>query len=476
MKSNTRSVFAAVVLVGVVLAAAGCRNKQSDTAAQDQDSHDEASIVTLTASQMELAEIATTPASLGEISITLTLAGEVALNQDRVAHITPRVTGIVADVGATLGSVVSAGDAMAVIESSELGAAKARYLGVKQQLEMAETDFLRMRTVHDNTVTMLAFLQSSPAMDQLSEMDELDLGENRSRLVSAYTDLVLTRTTYVREKTLYEKKISGEGEYLAAESAHKKAEADYAATRDEIRFSNERSLLETTRAQRLAALSLQTGERQLHLLGLGEAAVEALAQGKEPEEELARYIIRAPFDATVIEKHITLGEQVQAASELYTIGDLSTVWIIANVYEPDLPAVVKGQTATFSVRSYPNRPFDGEVSWVSDIIDKETRSLKIRLEVDNGERLLKPGMFADVNLTRHVGTGLTVPASAVLTVAEQPYVFMAHGEGRFEAVAVDVGLESEGLIPILTGISAGTEIVTSGVAELKSHWQYQGGE
>jgi cobalt-zinc-cadmium efflux system membrane fusion protein len=478
MKNHSTRGFMEIVFVTIVLAATGCSDLQSDTVVPDQGKQaepDKASIVSLTTDQLELAKISTTPAAIGEIRTRLTFTGKVALNQHRVAHITSRVSGVVREVPAILGSVLRTGDVMAVIESGELGEAKAQLLAARQQLEMAATDLTRTQTVHDNTVAMLAFLSSSPALDRLGEMENLDLGENRSRLLSAYSSLVFTRMNYLREKNLYERQISGQRDYQAAESAFKKAESDYAATRDEIRFANRRSLLEMSRAKDLSALSLRAVERQLGLLGLGAPAIEALSQGKEAEDALARYTILSPFDATVIERRITLGEQVQPSADLFTISDLSTVWVIASVYEPELPAVLKGQSATFSVRSHLNRRFEGEVTWISDVLDEETRSIQIRLQVDNGERLLKPGMFAEVDLTGIVGTGLVVPASAVFAVAEQAYVFKSLGGGSFEPVAVDIGAESDGVIPILKGVSAGTEVVSGGVAELKSHWQYQGG-
>jgi multidrug efflux pump subunit AcrA (membrane-fusion protein) len=106
-------------------------------------------------------------------------------------------------------------------------------------------------------------------------------------------------------------------------------------------------------------------------------------------------------------------------------------------------------------------------------VDTPSQTLDGRFVVDNSDGLLRPGMYAQVTLTGITASGLMAPASAVFQVGEQFYVFTVLGEGRFEPVEVEIGTESGGRVPILSGLTANVEVVSSGVAELKSHWQYQ---
>lgn len=493
MKNRTIPFVFAVALAGFFLAIAGCG--EDHVAGDEHGGHEEhagekgheehgagheegeggASEVTLTESQIKLAEIKTAPAARGEIHIELPLPGEVSLNQDRLAHIVPRVPGIVREVRKTLGARVRAGDVMAVVESSELGEAKAGYLEKKQQLDLARTDLDRARTVHDNTVKLLEFLKSSPPLESLKKMKHLDLGENRSALISTYSEVVFSRATYVREKDLFEKKISSGNEYLEAENAYKKAEAEFASARDRISFDIKRSLLETTRAQNIAAFSFRAAERQLHLLGLSDSDVKSLASGKETHEALTRYAIQAPFDGTVIEKHITQGEKVEDDADLYTLCNLETVWVICSVYEKDIARVKLGQAAGFSVKAYPDQSFTGKVTWIADTIDEETRTLKLRVEVDNKDRLLKPGMFAKVVLgVETKRNAITVPLSAIQRQKGEVIVFVAEGGGRFERREVSLGSRTASKVEIISGLQVGEKVVTSGSFILKSELEKAG--
>jgi len=110
------------------------------------------------------------------------------------------------------------------------------------------------------------------------------------------------------------------------------------------------------------------------------------------------------------------------------------------------------------------------------VVDTQSQTLTGRIVLANPEGLLRPGMYAEVSLSGVASKSLMVPAAAVFRVGDQNYVFKVLGDGRFEPVAVETGVEAGGWVPIVSGIAANTTVVSSGVAELKSHWQYQGGE
>ena len=485
MESRNDLAALAAALLAFAFAVSGCgsgHSEDDDHAGHGDEpgeeragDHDEGSEVTLTPAQIKLAEISTSVVSRGEIEIEVALTGELALNQDRLAHIIPRAPGIVEAVRKTLGDRVRAGEVLAVLKSTELGEAKADYLNKKQVVELALTDLSRSRTIHDNTVRMLVLLKKSPSLADLKPMNGLDMGQNRSALVSSYSELVFARAKYLREKNLYEQKITSSEEYLEAESEYRKNDAEYAATFDQITFAIKRELLEKERAHKVAAFSLRAAGRRLHILGLNDADVRALSTNEKANEDLAQYALTAPIDGTIIEKHITQGEKVGEESQLYTICDLSTVWLIASVYEKDVSRVRRGQQAVFTTKAYPGSRFQGQITWIAATIDEGTRTLKARIEVANSDGRLKPGMFARVTLNVETRRNvIVIPLSALQRQKDETIVFVDEGGGRFERREVKIGIRSATSAEILDGLKVGENIVTQGGFTLKSEIEKAG--
>lgn len=351
----------------------------------------EAGKVQLTEGQIELIKVESAPATTGEISSELRLTGEVTLNQDRVADIVPRVSGVIREIRAYLGDEVRAEEVLAIIRSRELAEAGAKFMAARERLALAETSF-------------------------------------------------------AREKTLWEKKISSEREYLEAKQA-------FAEARIEQRSS----------------------EQELRALGLSSDELRALLD--DPEELLTRYPISAPFGGTVIEKHAALGEQVDADTELFKIAQLDQVWVIGSVYEEDVARVAVGQPATVTVQAYPDQTFSGTVTWVASVIDEKTRTLKIRVEVDNRERLLKPGMFAQVAIgVDSKADALVIPSSAVQRQGGEAIVFVDEGNGLYERRDITIGRQSNDAIEVVAGLQEGERIVTNGGFLLKSELEKAGFE
>lgn len=446
-----------------------------ETEHHDDEKSGEENVVTLDRGQISAAGIKTETATIVNIGIELQLTGEIGFDETRTAHIVPRVSGTMRKVRVNLGDAVRAGEALAVIESSELGEAKSDYLEKKQGLDQARFDMERTRTIRDNAVKMIDFLNTHPSLPELGKMGALDLGQNRQALVASYSDLVFARAAYQREKELYGKKISSGEEYQEAENNFKKAEAVFTAARDEISYEVERAFQEKKRAVRSAELALGAAERNLHLLGLDQYAIHAIAERNGNHESLALYTVTAPFSGTIVEKHAAVGEQVGEDRDLFTIADIETVWVIASVYEKDIASIREGQSATVTVKARPGRQFDGTVKWIGDTIEQRSRTLKIRIEVHNGGQLLKPGMFARIALK--VGSGkkaLVVPSSSIQQSKGENIVFVALGQGKFEKREVRTGMRSSSGVEILSGLRDGDRVVTSGNFILKSELEKAG--
>lgn len=160
---------------------------------------------------------------------------------------------------------------------------------------------------------------------------------------------------------------------------------------------------------------------------------------------------------------------------MYRIADLRTVWVIASVYEKDIARVGKGQAASVTTKAYPDRKFRGRVTWVADTVDERTRTLKVRIEVDNGDRKLKPGMFirADVVFGGRDKI-LMIPATAVRRQGGETIVFIDEGGGRFERRDVALGVGSNGVVEVRSGLKPGERVVAAGSFTLKSELEKEG--
>ena len=179
--------------------------------------------------------------------------------------------------------------------------------------------------------------------------------------------------------------------------------------------------------------------------------------------------VRAPASGTVIDRPLTPGQFVQADSTpLITIADLSTVWVLVDIFERDIHLVKPGLPVQITAAAYPDRHFAATVERISDKVDPESRTLKVRLLVSNPGLLLKPEMFLTATLAiNQTARGLTIPAKARFTEGDRSYVFVATGERTFERRAIETGGEGEDRLRIVSGLKQGDRVVTDGALLLR---------
>jgi cobalt-zinc-cadmium efflux system membrane fusion protein len=192
--------------------------------------------------------------------------------------------------------------------------------------------------------------------------------------------------------------------------------------------------------------------------------------GVSPDREgLPISDISAPISGIVIAVATAPGEVIEAEKELFTIADLSTVWVQAEVYEKDLGRLRTGQTAFVQVDTYGDRRFTGKVTYVADVVDPKTRTVKVRCEVPNSSALLKLDMFATINLpTVTQRRAVAVPESAIQQLNGRPIVFVRRSAETFEVRPVTLGMTANGLAEIASGIAAGEMVAVQGAFHLKS--------
>lgn len=212
-------------------------------------------------------------------------------------------------------------------------------------------------------------------------------------------------------------------------------------------------------------------EEQLHRFGLSDKDLHALSPEADeaPHRAASHSTLRAPFDGIVTKFDVASGEVVEPDKELFTVADISTVWVLADVYEKDLSKIQRNGTVSIKVDAYPDRTFTGRITHVSDLIDPATRSAKVRCVVENRDGALKLDMFAKVTLvSADERQALVVPADAIQQVDNQPVVFVQQSETRFERRNVQTGLRAGDLVEILGGLEDGAKIVSKGSFYLKT--------
>jgi Cu(I)/Ag(I) efflux system membrane fusion protein len=183
-----------------------------------------------------------------------------------------------------------------------------------------------------------------------------------------------------------------------------------------------------------------------------------LEKTRTPKKTVA---INSPRYGVVIQKNAQRGMGVNPDMDLYVIADLSNIWVKADIYEYDIPFVRLGQKSTLSFDALPGKTLKGTVKFISPILDETTRTIKVRFEFDNRNQLLKPGMYATVELSIDMGQGLAVPEEAVIDTGKRKIVFVAKGEGRFEAREVELRNKADNFYPVLSGLSK-DELVATG--------------
>jgi Cu(I)/Ag(I) efflux system membrane fusion protein len=211
---------------------------------------------------------------------------------------------------------------------------------------------------------------------------------------------------------------------------------------------------------RLGAEDLvRAARRRLELWDITPDQIERIEETREPVRAMT---IHSPVTGHVMVRNAFAGQRVGPETMLYQIADHSVVWVRGDVYENDMAWVEAGQRSVMRVPALPGREFDGQLTFIDPHVDARTRTLSVRLEFDNPDLVLKPGMYAEVELSTSMGRRLLVPESAVLPTGLRNVVFVDRGEGRMEIRNVELGTRIGDRYEVLSGLAEGERVVTSG--------------
>jgi membrane fusion protein, heavy metal efflux system len=274
--------------------------------------------------------------------------------------------------------------------------------------------------------------------DTLAVIESPDVGSAFSDLQKAHADYTNAEKDFKRQKELYDVHAGSQRDLEAAQGNFSKSKAE-----------------------------LDRAKKKAQLLSNGRASLGSQS-----------YTLRAPIAGEVVARNVNPGAEVQgqytggSVIELFTIGELDTVWVMADVFEMDVGRVKQGTECIVKVVAYPNRTFKGIADWVSDTLDPTTRTAKVRCKLDNPDRDLKPEMYATASLAADRRRELALPRSALLHLGDQTMIFIEVGKApdgrmRFERRPVSVSEELGGdYLPVVRGVSAGERVVTVGAVLL----------
>ncbi len=204
---------------------------------------------------------------------------------------------------------------------------------------------------------------------------------------------------------------------------------------------------------------VRAAETRLSLLGLTAGQIESVAKSTRPIEKVA---FAAPASGYVIEKNVVDGTAVKAGDRVFRIAGLDKVWVEADVFEPDLARITKGQAASVNLSYVPDKKFDGKVTFVYPYLDPNTRTGRVRIELPNNGLELKPDMYAEVTFHLELGPRVQIPVSAILYTGPRKVVLVDLGGGRIAPRDVTIGAQSGDRAEVVSGVAEGEPVVTSG--------------
>jgi membrane fusion protein, copper/silver efflux system len=214
------------------------------------------------------------------------------------------------------------------------------------------------------------------------------------------------------------------------------------------------------------------GARQrLRLWDISEDQIASIERTGKPIRTLT---VKSPASGYVVQKTVVRGQRVMPGEKLFDIADLSTVWILSDIFEYELPLIKEGDKAIISLSYFPGKEFSSSIQYVYPTISGDTRAVKVRFAIPNPGNKLKPQMYTNVEVKIPLGKRLVIPADAVLDSGKRQIVYVDKGEGNFEPRAVTVGMKADGMVEIIAGLKAGERIASAATFMIDSEARLKG--
>lgn len=473
-KRNRKPLYIALSVIGIVVLGAVLilifRSRQGGdvvpaprSVSFDENSNQESSVpaegqtITLTPEQVERInlKIETVGETMSSEAAQVSATGVVQPNTYSETPVISLVGGVVRRIDAQLGDSVSKGQTVAVVFSDELAAAQSRYLSLQTEAQTARQNY-----------------QRAEKLVQINPVSRTEFDEAQAKVKTKEAELDEMQRRYTRTVKLIEIGAASREELEQDRTKLKTAEAEVEQARKQLTRTSEivklnpvsRTEFEQASVKlRTAESELANARQRLILLGLSEQRVNALRSPSQISSEIA---LTAPVSGTITSRSVNQGEVVESNKELMKVTNLSSVWVIAQVYEKDLGKMRTGSGASVTSDAFQGKLFRGRVTYIDPNINQETRTAQVRVELENPGQIFKIGMYVNVSFGA-LGTGeMTVPVipmTAVQNMKEQKIVFAATDKPNvFVMKPVRLGSETNGQFVVLEGLNVGDKIVTDG--------------
>jgi cobalt-zinc-cadmium efflux system membrane fusion protein len=264
---------------------------------------------------------------------------------------------------------------------------------------------------------------------------------------------------------------TAKSDYAKAVADVERADAALRLARElfEIKAAPQKDVREADNDYRKSVAERDRAAARLRTLGVGVDQLPAIASRADAGTQI---VVVAPRAGVIVERNVSPGQvvaygQSDTPVNLFVIADVSMMWVLADVYEPDVPRVRRGQRVAVTLPCCPDERFEGTVDYISDVVDKDTRTVKVRAVVPNRGRTLKAEMFVKVSIATGVGRVLTVPLTAIHREGTETYVLIERGKDDYARRPVQLGAEANGAAEVREGLTTQDRVVTTGSILLK---------
>jgi len=433
------------------------------THASERHEHPEG-VIEISAEQAEVAGVKLAPVATRNLQAGLQATGTVVGDPDLEMQVAARVTGVIDRLNARVGDWVTAGQTLASMDSTEVTQAQAAYHRNKVEHELAVSNLQRK----------LRLARLGDAVRRPKEEAEKERAAAQNEVAAATAALQLAKARRTRTEELLQDGIASEQQLDETRAAVKEAEAKVAQAQLDLRVAG----VHLNRERRIAASGLLSeGEawearaeeaRTRESMEHSRELLELLGAGADGgHDNMVR--VHTGLSGLVTQRPVALGERVEAGQMLFTVLDISRLWIWIDLAEKDLPSIRPGMAVRIKVPAYPDKTFTARISYLAPELNAESRTVRARVEVDNADRRLKPNMFATVFVLRGRSRSvLAVPATSLTRVENQDVVYVQTEADHFQRRPVKLGQRDAEWVEVLGGLKAGEKVAVEGVFVLKS--------
>ena len=432
--------------------------------------------VTLSPAKIKKANFVTEASGMRRIEDVRTVSGRLTYDETRHIEIKTPVSGVLVDVMVKPGDAVEEGQLLAILNSPEIGKARAAVISEQSKFKVVERQLQRLNEVTNNLKSLLALLDQNTPLDQIErQFNDKALGNYREEIMAAYSDRYLTNQLAIAARPLVDSGSMPMRTLQERENDRHQADAKFRSARETTAYDI------GVRMQQLEA-ERADAKRQLMIAQNHLTTLLGFADKDDTEatsESLSRMEVRAPFAGTIESRSYAKRERVEQSDSLFVLANTQTLYVSADIRENEWAAmsVSPGQEVTVIVPAIPDREFTATVHYIGREVEVESNSLPLVATISNADGLLRPGMFVRVAISvAQSDNVIAVRSESVMQHENEKFVFVATGDQTFRRVDVLTGVHNEEWVEVKDGLNVGDQVVADGAFLLKSELLLAGEE